>query len=208
MKFYHFPVSPNSRRALAVAFHLGIEMELIPLNIPAGEHLKPEFLKLNPNHKIPTLVDGDFVLWESGAIILYLLDKKPGNSIYSDNLQKQADIHRWMFWNSAHWSPTCGIYIFEYLVKKFLKLGEPDQAELKRADELFHRFATVLDDHLKQQEWLVDNKLTAADYAVAASLDLEQDAHYPAQKYENIKRWYSQIKEQDAWKKSAPANFM
>ena len=208
MKFYHFPVSPNSRRALAVAYHLGFDPELIPLNVPKGEHLKPEFVKLNPNHKIPTLVDGDFVLWESSAIILYLLGKKPGNDLYSDDLQMQADINRWLFWNIAHWNSTCSIYIYEHLVKKFLNLGDADPAELKRADELFHRFATVLDDHLKQHDWLVGNHLTAADYAVGATLDLQEQAQYPAAKYENIKRWYGQIEQQDAWKKSAPSNFM
>ncbi|MDX1519129.1 MAG: glutathione S-transferase N-terminal domain-containing protein, partial [Gammaproteobacteria bacterium] len=144
MKFYHFPVSPNSRRALAVACHLGIDMELITVQLPKGEHLKPGFVKLNPNHKIPTLVDDDFVLWESGAIMLYLAGKKPGNDLYPDDPRVQADIHRWLFWNAAHWNPACGIYVFEYLVRKFTDQGDPDQDELKKADEQFHRFAKVL----------------------------------------------------------------
>jgi glutathione S-transferase len=208
MKLYHFPVSPNSRRVLAVAYHLGIELELETVQLPKGEHLKPGFIKLNPNHKIPALVDGDFVLWESSAIMLYLLSKKPGNTLYSSDPETQADINRWLFWNIAHWNSACGIFIYEHLVKKFLNAGDPDPAEIKKGEELFHRFANVLDHQLKDREWLVGNHLTVADYAVGASLDLKEAAHYPADQYHEIKRWYGSIEKLETWKKSAPANFM
>jgi Glutathione S-transferase len=207
MKLYHFPPSPNSRRVLAVAYHLGIDLDLQPLNLPQGEHMGPQFVKLNPNHKIPTLVDGDFVLWESSAIMQYLAGKKPGNNLWPDNPKTQADINRWLFWNVAHWSSACGVFIYEHLVKKFLNLGPPDPNEIKKAEELFHRFAQVLDDHLKGREWLVGNNITLADYAVASPLDLKEVAQYPAQKYKEINRWYGNIEKLDAWKKSAPANF-
>ena len=208
MKLYHFPPSPNSRRVLAVANHLGIKLDLESVDLPKGEHLKPDFVKLNPNHKIPTLEDGDFVLWESTAIMLYLLSKKPGSSLYSNDLKIQADINRWLFWNIAHWSPACGIFIFEYLVKKFTNQGEPDPNELKKGEELFHRFAQVLDDHLKGRQWLVGKDVTVADYAVGSLLDLTELAHLPVKKYKEVNRWYGNIEKLDAWKKSAPANFM
>jgi glutathione S-transferase len=208
MKLYHFPPSPNSRRVLAVAYHLGLEPELEALQLPKGEHLKPGFIKLNPNHKIPTLVDDGFVLWESSAIMLYLLAKKPGNTLYSNDPRVQADIHRWMFWNIAHWNAACTVFIYEHLVKKFLNAGDPDPAEIKKGEELFKRFAQVLDHHLKGREWLVGDHLTVADYAVAASLDLREAAHYPVDQYQEILRWYGNIEKLDAWKKSAPANFM
>ena len=207
MKLYHFPPSPNSRRVLAVAYHLGFDPELIPVQIPQGEHLKPGFIKLNPNHKIPTLVDDDFILWESSAIMLYLISKKPGNSLYSNDAKIQADINRWLFWNIAHWAPACGIFIYEHLVKKFLNEGDADPAEIKKGEEQFHRFAQVLDDHLNNRDWLVGNNLTVADYAVASLLDLTEAAHYPAGHYQEISRWYKNIMQLEAWKKSAPENF-
>ena len=207
MKLYHFPLSPNSRRVLAVAYHLGIEPELVTVQVPQGEHLKPDFVKLNPNHKIPTLVDNDFVLWESSAIMLYLISKKPGNSLYSDDPVTQADVNRWLFWNIAHWAPACGIFIYEYLVKKFLGQGDPDPAEIKKGEELFHRFANVLDHHLKNRDWLVGNNLTVADYATGSVLDLAEAAHYPVDGYSEINRWYGNIMQLEAWKKSAPENF-
>ncbi|MGH8581140.1 MAG: glutathione S-transferase family protein [Gammaproteobacteria bacterium] len=65
MKLYHCPPTPNSRR-LALAYHLGIS-ELETVNLFKGQQMHSEFVKLNPNHMIPTLLDGDFVLWESTA---------------------------------------------------------------------------------------------------------------------------------------------
>jgi glutathione S-transferase len=207
MKLYHFPPSPNSRRVLAVAYHLGIEPELETVRLHKGEHLKPSFVKLNPNHKIPTLVDDDFVLWESSAIMLYLLSKNPDNSLYSNDPKMQADINRWLFWNTAHWAPACGVFIFEYLAKKFLNQGNADPAELKKGEELFHRFARVLNNQLKNREWVIGNVLTVADYAIGSLLDLSEQAHYPVNKYREIQRWYKNIMQLEAWKKSAPENF-
>jgi glutathione S-transferase len=208
MKLYHMPISPNSRRVLAVAYHLGLKLDLEEVDLMKGEHLRPSFLKLNPNHQIPTLEDGDFVLWESAAIMLYLASKKPGSSLWSDDPRVQADINRWLFWNVANWGPACGIFIFENLVKKFTHQGAPDPDEIKKGEAQFHRFATVLDDHLKGREWLVGKNVTLADYAVGSVLELAEAAHLPVEKYQNIKRWYGNIEKQDAWKKSAPANFM
>ncbi|OGT33503.1 MAG: glutathione S-transferase [Gammaproteobacteria bacterium RBG_16_51_14] len=208
MKLYHFPHSPNSRRVLAVAFHLGIELELETIALPTGAHMQPDFVKLNPNHKIPTLVDGDFVLWESTAIMHYLVSKKPGTSLWSDEPRVQADIYRWLYWNIAHWSPACGIFVYEYVVKQFRNLGGPDPEELTKGEELFHRFAQVLEDHLKRRQWLVGDHVTLADYATGSFLDMAEPAHIPVAGYGEINRWYGNIMNLDAWKKSAPANFL
>ena len=209
MKLYHFPPSPNSRRVLAVAYHLGLDPELIDVSLPKGEHMQPEFIALNPNHKIPTFIDDDgFTLWESTAIMQYLAKKESGHTLYPDDLKQQADTNRWLYWNIAHWSPACGIYVFEYLFKKLLKLGDPDPDELKKGDELFSRFADVLDNHLKNRKWLVGDTITLADYAVGSFLDYIEAAHMPIDNFDQIQRWYTDIEALESWKKSAPSNFM
>jgi glutathione S-transferase len=194
---------------LAVAYHLGLDPELIDVSLPEGEHMQPEFIALNPNHKIPTFIDDDgFTLWESTAIMQYLAKKELDHTLYPDDLKRQADIDRWMCWNIAHWSPACGVYVFEYLFKKFLNLGDPDPVELKKGDELFIRFAEVLDDHLNDRTWLVGNDVTLADYAVGSFLDHAEVAHMPIDNFKQIQRWYADIETLEAWKKSAPSNFM
>ena len=209
MKLYHFPPSPYSRRVLAVAYHLGLDPELVELSIPKGEHMNPDFVALNPNHKIPTFVNDDgFTLWESSAIMQYLANKEPGHTLYSDDIKVQADINRWMFWDIAHWSPACGVYVYEYLVKNILNLGEPDPDEIQKGDELFYRFAEVLDNHLKGRDWLIAKDVTLADYAVGSFLDYAEVAHMPIDNFEQIQRWYANIASLEAWQRSAPSNFM
>ena len=123
MQLYYFPPSPNSLRCQAVANQLGIKLELIQVDLHSGAQMSDDFIALNPNHKIPTLVDGDFVLWESGAIMSYLAEAQPDNNLIPDNLQDRARMAQWSYWNYAHWGAVCGIFIFENLVKKVMNLG-------------------------------------------------------------------------------------
>lgn len=204
MKLYHFPISPNSRRVIAVLHHLGLECELQVVDLLKGEQMQPEFLTLNPNHMIPTLVDGDFVLWESNAIMQYLCAKVSDNLLYPANPVVKADISRWQFWQTAHFGRACGVFIFEYIVKEALKLGEPDAGELAKASENFRRFADILEAHLKGRDWMVGEHVTLADFSVGSFLDLAETAHYPLEAYVEIPRWYAAIEQLPAWKSSAP----
>jgi glutathione S-transferase len=208
MKLYHFPLSPNSRKVIAVLHHLNLACDLEIVNLGAGKQLDPAFVRMNPNHMIPVLVDGDFVLWESNAILQYLCTKMADNTLWplADH-KKQADISRWLFWQNAHFGSACGIFVFENLLKNALKLGEPDAAELAKGEQRFHRFAEVLDKHLSGRQWLVGEGLTLADFAIGSWLDLAVPAGYPVQAYAEINRWYKNIEALPAWQSSAPANF-
>src|SRR5580698_8936994 len=99
MKLYSVHNSNNCRRANATILHLGLDVELVEMNM--ADMKKPDYLALNPNGKVPTLVDGEFKLWESRAIMQYLASKKPGTSLWPNDPKKQADITRWQFWESS-----------------------------------------------------------------------------------------------------------
>lgn len=199
MKLYVFPPSPNSLRCQAVANQLGIDLELVTINLGSGEQMNEDFVALNPNHKIPTLVDGDFVLWESSAIMLYLARSKPGNDLIPADPQVKAQMMQWLFWNECHWGPTCGIFTFENLVKKIMNIGEPDPAQLERGGQEFNRFGTVLNDHLKGRETLAGNSVSPADHAVASWLVHAESAGLPSGDYAEITRWSGNILGSSAW---------
>ncbi len=204
MKLYHFPPSPNSRRVLAVIHHLGLDCELVPVDLFEGEQMRPGFVALNPNHMIPTLVDGDFVLWESNAIMQYLCSKGPANPLWPADPKAQADISRWQSWGLAHFGAACGIYIYERLVKQALGQGDPDPVEIQKGELRFHRFAKVLNGFLGGRAWLCGEGVTLADYSVGAPLCLTAMAGYPIEPYGAIQRWYARIEQLPAWRKSAP----
>jgi glutathione S-transferase len=205
MKLYHFPISPNSRRVVAVLHHLHLDCDIEVLDLSKGEQLQADFLKLNPNHMIPTLVDDDFVLWESSAIMQYLCSKVPNNGLWPSDPRGQADIARWQFWQSAHWGSACSVFIFERVIKKVFMSAEADPQEIAKGEERFHRFAKVLEDHLKGREWLVGNAVTLADFSVGSFLALAEMAQFPMSPYKEIQRWYRNIEQLPAWKSSAPA---
>ncbi len=207
MKLYHFPMSPNSRRVVAVLHHLQLECELETVDLSKGAQLQPEFLQLNPNHMIPALVDGDFVLWESNAIMQYLCTKVAHTELWPADSRVRADISRWQFWQTAHFGSACSVLIFEKVIKKFFMSAEADLQEVAKGEERFHRFAQVLEQHLKGRNWLVGEHATLADFSAGSFLDLAKLAEYPLAPYSEIPRWYNNLEQLPAWLSSAPSAF-
>lgn len=202
MKFYYHPASTNCRRVLATIYDNKLEeqMEMVLVDLLKGAHREPGFLAINPNGKVPALVDGNQTLWESTAIMQYLSQDSPlwpkSNARY--------DIVRWQSWGLAHWSNAIGTVVFERLVKALMNLGEPDENVVQKGLAEFDRFARVLDGHLEGRQWVVDESITLADYSLAANLTYAQPVELPVASFGNISRWYAQIEERDAWKRSAP----
>jgi glutathione S-transferase len=205
MKLYYHPNSPNCVDVLATANHLGIQLDLELVDLLKGAQKDPSFLKLNPNGRVPTLVDGDFVLWESNAIMVYIAEQKPNNALWPADDKTRADISRWQFWQASQWNKATGMLVWENMIKKFLNLGAPDPGKIKEGEELFHASAAVLDGHLKKHQHLAGDSLTLADFSVAASLIYARPARLPLEKYENIRAWYARLENLDSWKKALPA---
>ncbi len=203
IELYVFPPSPRAFKVMAVANHLGIETTLRMVDLVKGDQRTPQYAALNPNMKMPTLKDGDYVLWESGAIVQYLADKKPESGLLPRDERARLDVTRWLFWDVCHWDPSCTVFIFEHLVKPIvLKSGEPDQAALAKGAENFHNAAKVLDDQLRGRKFVTGDTLTVADFAIGASMNLADMAHYPIGPYGEIKRWYDSLRGLPAWQKT------
>jgi len=202
MKLYTFPASPNALRVQAVAHHLAIDLQSVVLDLGKGEQMSPAFLKLNPNHTIPTLVDGDLVLTDSMAIMLYLAEKKPDGGLIPNDVKDRMRMHQWLAWNVTMLGPACGIFLFEKFVKGLLGLGDPDQKELAKGEERFRRFAKVLDEHLKGRDFIVGSSVTLADYAIGSWFVHAKGAGYPMEPFAEVSRWWSKFSATEAWKKT------
>ena len=202
MKLYGFPPSPNTWKVRAVAAHLGVplELEFVDLTKPRAA----SYLAINPSGRTPTLVDGDFMLTESNAILQYIASQKP-NSLWPNDARTRAEILRWQCWQLAHWgSEACQPLIFNRLVKKLLNLGGPDEAAVAKATEAFNREAKLLDIHLSRQPYMVGKELTLADFVVAAPLLYSKEGELPVAPYAHVQEWFGRVSALPAWRDTAP----
>jgi glutathione S-transferase len=204
MRLFYFPGSTNSRRAQLAAAHLDVSIELVFVDLAKGAQRKPDFLAMNPNGKVPVLEDNGFLLWESHAIMQYLADKTPGQTVYPCETRARADIDRWLFWNASTFQPAVSILTWETIVKGIKGLGGPDAAAVKRGEELVTESARVLDGHLKGREWLSGGDVTLADLAVATPLAFADQAKLPIFGFSNVQSWFERVRGLAAWKKTEP----
>lgn len=124
-----------------------VPYEFILLDMPAGEHLQPEFMTINPIGKVPAIVEDDFKLWESGAILLYLAEK---HGKLPNSAEEKAEIYQWVLFGNA----TLGTGIF---------------IEANREKET-PRLLNPLNEILTKQPFLMGNELNVADIAVGSLL--------------------------------------
>ncbi len=202
MRLYIHPFSPNARRALMTAIHLNVPFERVLVDIRKGEQKRPEYLKLNPNGKVPTLEDDGFVLWESRAIMMYLADKTPGQTIYPQELRARADVNHWMFWDAVHFTPAIQVVAYERVIKGFLGLGAPDPKEVERGEKLIAPLMPVLDGHLATRDWLCGTGLTIADLSLATPLFAAERAQIALPPH--VAAWYARVAAVDAYRQTIP----
>ena len=199
IKLHVFPHSPRAFKVLAVAHHLGIDYDLEFCDLIKGATRAPGFEHLNPNLKMPVLEEDGFKLWESNAIIQYLAEKHPEAGLLPSDAKARADVSRWMFWESTTWDSACATLAFERGVKPLLGLGQPDPVEVERGLRSFNAAATILDAHLKGREFISGDRLSLADFSVAADLILEPFVQLPLGPYAEIRRWGATMTELPAW---------
>ncbi|NVB78391.1 MAG: glutathione S-transferase family protein [Kofleriaceae bacterium] len=198
------PLSPNVRRVRLTAAVLGLELEEKQLDFTRGEHKSPEYLALNPNGAVPTLVDGDLVLTESRAIMQYLASKKPESGLLPRDEKSRAEVTRWQFWDASHFASQLGTLVFERMIKPMFGMGEPDQRKIEDAISGCRRFGAVLDTHLAGKQYIVGSSLTIADLTIACSLMYAKQTEAPVGDFPNIQSWFSRVSDLDAWKNTSP----
>lgn len=199
MHLYYHPVSSNARRVTMAAHHLGIKLDLVEINLASAADRR-RLEEVNPNSKIPVLLDEDFVLTESCAIMQYLADCTPGQTLYPDDPIARADVNRWMFWATQHFAPAIGVIVWENVWKKVVYGIDTDPVELARGERDLARFATVLDAHLASRQWVCGDAVTLADYAMAAPMMYLERASVPLAQYQHIMAWFGRVQDLPAWR--------
>ena len=202
MRLYQHPMSANARAAIMTVYQLDAPVDFVFVDLQKQEQTLPAFLKKNPNHRVPVLEDGDFYLWESRAIMQYLADLTPGQTIYPTELRARADVNRWLFWSGQHFAPAISIFFWENLIKGMIGRGAPDPVELKRGEALFSEFAAVLDAHLADRQWISGPSLTLADLSIAAVYGCAVPGKAPTARYANLQNWFTRMQTLETWRRS------
>jgi glutathione S-transferase len=205
MKLYTHPMSSNARRVRLVVHQLGLQLEEELVDLAKGAQRSPEYLALNPMGKVPTLVDGDVLLTESYAIMIYLCEKTGRRELFPDELATRTEINRWLFWCANEWSPIIARLSFENMLKPMLGLGSPDPARVQEAENAFKQLAAVLDSKLESRQYIAGNLLSLADFALCASLASAVPAKLPLAGFSHVQAWQGRIEQLPAWKATSAA---
>jgi glutathione S-transferase len=204
MKLYQVPLSPNCQKVVALAHEVGLALASVPVDVFRGKARTPEMLAKNPNGRLPVLEDGDFVLWESNAILAYLARKADRTDLAPTTTRDAADVDRWLAWGIAHFQPAIRKVAFERIVKKLAGLGAPDEALVKQGTEEFAVVAAVLDASLDGKDY-VAGRLTIADFGLAPYAALCESCGLDLSPYPNARRWLGRMLARDSMRRTFAA---
>jgi glutathione S-transferase len=205
MILHTVPGSPNGRKVEAVIFHLGLDVEIRNHDLFNGELRSSDYLAINSNAKVPTLVEGDFKLWESAAIMQYLADKAGENKLFPRDPRSRADITRWQSWEGLYFNAALGTLAFETVAKPRHNAGPPDTALVEQACATLSRFAPVLDAHMDGRKYLVDDQLTLADYSMAAFEPYVNLVPFNFAAYRHIHTYFGRMRQSEHWMRAGKA---
>ncbi len=199
IELYDGQRSWNARKVRLLAAELGIEITSVRLDFAKGEFRSDDYLAKNPNGKIPTLKEGDFILWESHAILIYLADQHPERGLHPVDPKQRAVVDQWLFWWAAHVEPALNLLLVERRIKPFLKQPANDPTLLARANSELDRFLPILDKQLSTREHVV-GQLSIVDFAMAAQLEQAAMIELDISQYEHIGRWLEGLQKKPYWK--------
>lgn len=174
---------------------LGLDYDVNPVNPMKGETKSPEHLARNPNGLIPVLEEDGFFIWETAAINFYLAKNYGDGILWATDPHEEAEIMQWCVFGASSLDKPCVDYI---LHKQALPEEMRDAACLKAAEEAVVVYATILNDHLADKDYLVGGRFTIADVNLSAILDYPRKSGYDLSPYKNLTAWLARCLERPA----------
>uniref|UniRef100_W6MEZ5 Glutathione-S-transferase-like-1 protein n=1 Tax=Coenobita clypeatus TaxID=474045 RepID=W6MEZ5_9EUCA len=181
--FYYLLLSPPCRSVMLTAEAVGVKLNLKKVDIFKGEQMKPEFIAINPQHCIPTLVDGDLVLWESRPICNYLASKYgKDDSLFPNDPRKRAEVERLHYFDMGTLFFRFGEYVFPVLFRGE-KSFNPEKLEK------LHEALGWLNTWLAGHDFAVGNNITVADHSLSATVSTFKAAGIDLDRHPNVVAW-------------------
>ena len=198
-RLYQHPFSQHSRRVVSLLEEAGLEYEPILLDLAHGEHRSAQYLAINPNHQVPTLIDGDIKLHESNAILRYLCVKHALTGWYPDDLPARATVEQWLDWTQCRLGPA----VIDIVFNRVFLGDKGDQEAIARGLKQMLELSDILEKELAGKIFLAGGTPTIADLALAFNLfQLGLAGEIPHS--ENIQGWYGRVCQLKGFRKSLP----
>lgn len=187
----------SSGRCFWTLEETGIEYNAKSINFREKEHKSEDFLKLNPNGKVPALTDGDFTIWESMAINMYLAEKyKP--ILMGSSAQERGLVYQWSIWSLGDLQ-TPLIDIFIQMV--FVPEDKRDMDKVQKAKAKLPSLLNTIETRLSETKYLAGEQFTLADLNTASVIDICNHINYDFSEYKNLKTWINSLEDREAFQK-------
>ena len=185
---YSFPLSANGYRARLVLDFLGVSFESRTIDLSKGEHVGPDFLKINPLGQVPVFVDGDLVVSDSHVIAAYVADRYRGpaaEGIWPSAPTERARITKWMFFDAVELHFGIGIARNHHAFGVASDIGSAEKRALKAL--------SVIEERLQTSDWLELDRVTLADLCCYPLVSVADEAKIDLSRYPAVGQWVARI---------------
>ena len=198
---YHFPFSQHARRVAALLEAAQLPFELRHVAMNEGEHMSPAYLKINPNHQVPTLVDGDLKIHESTAILRYLCQRHGLEDWYPSAPAVRAGVDQWTDWTQSRMAQAVVDIVLNSV---FLPEGQRDLAAIERGKTRLAELVPLITAQLDGRDWIAGTPTpTIADLTLASKFtQLERAGWRPATG--PVRAWYDRMCNLEAFARTLP----
>ncbi|KAJ8717506.1 hypothetical protein PYW08_005905 [Mythimna loreyi] len=197
LKIYKMNVSPPSRAVLMTAELLKLNYVTQDVDLIAGEHKSPDYLEKNPMHTVPVLEDGDFLLADSHAIIIYLVSKHGGgqqSKLYPSDLKLRAIVNQRLFFETSNVAGAAR----EVVVGIMAGQSAPTANQIENLNDAYG----ILEKYLQKTKFVAGNHMTIADVSLVAGISSINVLVPVDAKYTRVHAWWNSLKEEDWYKKA------
>jgi glutathione S-transferase len=189
--------SSNVQKVLWCCAELAVPFERVDVGGPFGGNQDPEYLALNPNGLVPTVKDGDLVLWESNTICRYLAATRHGAGLYPPEPAARALVERWMDWQLSAAGPPMAALLFG-LVRT--RPEQRDHAAIEAARRKALGAWTIVEDALGDRPWLAGSSLSLAEIVLGTPVYRWHTLPIERPELKRLRAWYERMRERPGFR--------
>ena len=203
MKIFGNPMSTCTRRVVMALHEKQAKFEMVVIDFAKGEHKSPENMARQPFGQMPSLTDGDFTLFESRAMMRYIDENHPGQSLTPKDPKSRALMEQWLYVESEDFNPAVSAIVYQEVYAPMMG-GKSDAAKVAEAMTKLTPVMAVLDKHLAKGPHFVGDQFTLADISFMPYTEyaMNTSAKDMMLSHANFAAWWKRVSERGAWKQT------